>query len=103
MDGLSAASGGKNIPKIPLQVLTSAALAAVSLALQLADGCTKLYNFWNSIQNAPGEVVVILEDLDHLSHVLQGVSRNGHLSPAVALGLKFCQSRISVCLITRID
>ncbi|RYP46935.1 hypothetical protein DL768_006918 [Monosporascus sp. mg162] len=79
MDGLSAAASG---------------FAVISVAIQLADGCIRLRNFWESVRDAPGGVAVITHDLRLLSAVLEDVSRGGLSSPAVVMGLNSCLVKI---------
>ena len=64
--------------------------------MQLADGCIKLYNFWDSIRDAPEEVAVIMDDLMLLSTVLRDISREKQQAPAVTLGLECCKTKILV-------
>jgi hypothetical protein len=45
-------------------------MAVVSLALQLAGGIIKLYDFWGTVQDAPQEVTEMLMDLRLLSRIL---------------------------------
>jgi len=79
-------------------VLTFTGLAVISVALQLADGCTRLYDFWGSIQEAPTEVKLIKEDLMLLSAVLTQISWVGQNSPPVVDALRHCSTRIDVSL-----
>jgi hypothetical protein len=73
-----------------------AALAVVSVAMQLADGCIKLYGFWTSVRDAPGDVAVIIDDLMLLSTVLQDIAKDDQLAPAVSVGLACCQTKLLV-------
>src|ERR1700739_2179627 len=79
-----------------VSILTFLAIAVVSLAMQLANGCTKLYQFWNSIRDAPEEVAVIMDDLRLLATVLRDISHDKQQAPAVTLGLECCQTKILV-------
>src|SRR5436190_21694698 len=72
------------------------AIAAFSLAIQLADGCIKLYHFWNSIRDAPEDVAIIMDDLLLLSTVLRDISHDKEQAPAVILGLECCKTKILV-------
>ncbi|KAM7210787.1 hypothetical protein V8F06_013834 [Rhypophila decipiens] len=79
MDGLSAAASG---------------LAVVSVAFQLAEGCKKLYDFWESVKDAPEEVSLIAHDLRVLSSVLEYIDRSGADSPSVTLVLNSCKIKM---------
>ena len=79
-----------------VSILTVIAVAALSLAMQLANGCVKLYDFWNSVRDAPKEVAVITDDLMLLSRVLRDISHSKRPAPAVTLGLECCKAKILV-------
>src|ERR1051325_877629 len=75
----------------------SPALAFISVAIQVADTCRKLYDFWKSVEGAPGDVALILDDLQHLSSVLDDIAgKKMSLSPSVVAGLRCCQTRMEV-------
>lgn len=65
-------------------------------AARLAQSCFQLYQFWESLQEAPAAVQVIKNDLLLLSKVLQDISNEIDLSPAVALTLDACQVKVGV-------
>ncbi|KAH8696946.1 hypothetical protein GQ44DRAFT_633681, partial [Phaeosphaeriaceae sp. PMI808] len=80
----------------------SAALAVVSLAIQVVETCKKLYCFWESVRGAPDDVVAIMEDLKCLSTVVEDISRDKlDISTSVAVGLKCCQSKMRAALQNR--
>ena len=58
MEGLSTASG---------------VIAVLSLTIQLANSIKELYEFWGSIEEAPGEVRDIVANLKLLSSVLDNI------------------------------
>ena len=58
MEGLSTASG---------------VIAVLSLTIQLAKSIKELYEFWGSIEEAPGEVRDIVANLKLLSSVLDNI------------------------------
>ncbi|KAL9630070.1 MAG: hypothetical protein Q9164_006598, partial [Protoblastenia rupestris] len=59
MEGLTSAAGG---------------IAVVSLAVQLAGSVNKLYDFWNSVKEAPEDIHAISMDLGLLSSVLTRIA-----------------------------
>lgn len=61
MDGLSSAASG---------------IAVVSLAFQLAESIIKLYDFWDTVQEAPDEVRAIVKDRKLLRAVLNDIESN---------------------------
>lgn len=72
-------------------------LACVSLSLQIADSCAKLYRFWDSIRDAPHEVAAILQDLQYLATVVDNIARDTtERGSSVAMGLQCCQSTMKV-------
>lgn len=58
-----------------MEVVSSAAsgIAIVSIAIQLIDSISKLADFLGSIQEAPENLKIILEDLNILSMILNGI------------------------------
>jgi len=99
MDPISLTATGKS-RKICMKVLqltlSSTAVGFVSTAASLAQSCFQLYQFWESLQEAPAAVQVIKNDLMLLNKVLQDISNEVHLSPAVALTLNACQAKVEV-------
>jgi hypothetical protein len=73
------------------------ALAVASVAIQVADSCMKLYEFWASIRDAPEEVAFIMEDLKYFSTVVAEIDRDKtYKAPSVEAGLRCCQHKIEV-------
>jgi len=58
-------------------------MAVISLALQLAGGLIKLYDFWGTVQDAPHEVSEMLIDLKLLSRILKEVINRKEPNPHV--------------------
>jgi hypothetical protein len=78
-------------------LLTFTALAVVSVAAQITEACWKLYNFWESVKDAPECVASIMEDLLYLLVVVQDISRDkADSTPSIILGLKRCEAKIRV-------
>jgi hypothetical protein len=69
----------------------------VSLATQLAESCSKLYNFWNSIQDAPQDVAVVTHDLMLLSTMLKEIA-DSEVDPSatVEVALQSCRAKLKV-------
>ncbi|KAL9116372.1 MAG: hypothetical protein Q9187_007104 [Circinaria calcarea] len=93
MDGLSAAAS---------------TMATVSLALQLANSTKKLYEFWNSIKDAPEDIHGISTDLEFLSSILQQIGLEAQYQPpdpGTQAALRFCFEKINAIgsLITDIE
>ena len=93
MDGLSAAAS---------------TIAVVSLAPQLADNSKKLYEFWNSIKDAPEDVRNISADLELLSSILHQIGLEAQYQrpdPATQAALRFCFEKINAIgsLVTDIE
>ena len=84
MDGLSAAASG---------------MAVVSLAIQLGDSVKKLCEFWDSVIEAPGDIGMILADLELLSNILAEIAREEqHSQPDnnLVLALNGCWSYVNI-------
>jgi len=60
----------------------------------------RLYQFWDSLRNAPDDVKVIKNDLMLLTNVLGDIAQEKDLSPAVRLTLESCQDKVKVSDIT---
>lgn len=58
MDGLSAASS---------------CIAVISLVIQLGDSAYKLYEFFESVKNAPSDVIRLRDGIDRIRIVLKGI------------------------------
>ena len=66
MDGLSAVAN---------------ATAVVSISIQLADSIKKLYEFWDSVQEAPEDIQNIRADLELLTTVLSDITLEAQHQP----------------------
>ena len=83
MDGLSAAAS---------------VIAVTSLALQLAQSTKKLFEFWDSIQNAPEEVNDIKLELESLRNVLEQIGHEAQHQPPNRLvepALRLCSRKMN--------
>lgn len=87
-------------------------IAIVSLALQLANSTKKLYEFWNSIKDAPDDIRGISTDLEFLSSILQQIGLEAQYQaqyqppdPGTQTALRFCVEKINAIgsLITDIE
>lgn len=74
----------------------SIGIAVVSLALQLAGGFIKLYDFWGTVQDAPHEVQEVLIDLKLLSKILDVLVKRNDSSPHVKDVLEHCDTKVEV-------
>ena len=82
MDGLSGAASG---------------MAVVSLALQLSSSIKQLYDFWDSVKEAPDNIRTITTDLNLLSSVLAEMAfEEQHFGPDQILTsvLQACCDRV---------
>ena len=83
MDGLSAAAS---------------VIAVTSLAFKLAESTKKLFEFWDSIQNAPEEVNDIKLELESLRNVLEQIGHEAQHQPPTRLvepALRLCSRKIN--------
>ena len=83
MDGLSVAAS---------------VIAVSSLALQLAENARKLFDFWDSLQNAPEEIRDIKSDLDNLGKVLEQIAQEAQQQspcPSTQSALRLCSGKIN--------
>ena len=71
-------------------------MAVISLALQLAGGFIKLYDFWGTVQGAPQEVSEVLVDLKLLSRILNELVKRNDPSPHVKDVLEHCDTKVEV-------
>lgn len=71
-------------------------MAVISLALQLAGGFIKLYDFWGTVQDAPQEVGDMLLDLKLLSRILNELVYRKDPSPHVKDALEHCDTKVEV-------
>ena len=67
----------------------------MDFAARLAEGCVKVYEFWNAIQGAPGDIKVIKDDFDTIAVVLDQL-KGRRLDRSVERILKTCQGMIKV-------
>ncbi|KAI4642043.1 uncharacterized protein J4E79_011569 [Alternaria viburni] len=82
MEGLSIAANG---------------LAVISVAFQLTEACIKLYTFWETVEDAPREIIAIKEDLRFLISVFQKVESHGNsLGGCLAEGVQHCRAKIAL-------
>ena len=72
MDGLSAAAS---------------VIAVSSLAFQLAENTKRMFDFWNSIQDAPEEINEIKMELEFLVTVLEHIGQEAQLYRSSSLPL----------------
>lgn len=84
MEGLSAAAS---------------VIAVTSLAFQLAESIQKLFDFWDSVQNAPAEIHDIKFELGSLRDVLEQIGHDAQYqlaNPSMVLALRLCSEKINV-------
>ena len=82
MDGLSAAAS---------------VMAVTSLAFQLAHTTKQLFEFWESIQDAPEDIRKIKSDLEFLTKVLDHIAREARQQspdPLMESALRLCSEKI---------
>lgn len=70
-------------------------ITLVEAAAGLARSCYRLYQFWESLREAPGEVEVIKNDLMLLTNLLRDISKVD-LSLSVTLTLEACNAKVKV-------
>lgn len=63
---------------------------------RLAHGCSQLYQFWESLQDAPAAVQAIKDELMLLSGLLQPMMDGPDLLPPVILILNTCYAKAQV-------
>ena len=86
MDGLSGAASG---------------IAVASIAIQLADSIKKLYEFWESVQDAPNDIRAVVKELRLLSAVLEGIQSNERRygpDPTTTSVLESCADKVTALL-----
>ena len=91
MDGLSAAAS---------------VIAVTSLAFQLAHSTNKLFDFWESIQDAPEDVRNIKSDLEFLTKVLEHIAREAQQQspdPLMESALRLCSDKIDTIMSLTLD
>ena len=76
----------------------ASAFAVVSLALQLADSVKKLYDFWNSVREAPRDIQATTNDLKSLQSILSSIAHDAqHTEPDETLtnALQSCNTEVA--------
>ena len=76
----------------------ASAFAVVSLALQLADSVKKLYDFWNSVREAPRDIQATTSDLKILPSILSSIAHDAqHTEPDEILtnALQSCNTEVA--------
>lgn len=76
----------------------SSAFAVVSLALQLADSVKKLYDFWESVRDAPRDIQATTSDLKILQSILSNIAQDAqHTEPDEILtnALQSCNTEVA--------
>jgi hypothetical protein len=67
------------------------------VAFQLTEACIKLYTFWETVEDAPREIIAIKEDLRYLISVFKTVeSHSNPLGSCLAEGVQHCRAKIAV-------
>jgi hypothetical protein len=56
--------------------VVSSGMAVVSLAIQLAENIKKLKDFCQAVREAPDNLLRVIDELETLSSVLEGVDRS---------------------------
>lgn len=73
-------------------------LAVASITLQLSESCIKLYKFWESIEDAPHEILAIKGDLRYLISVFRRIeSAEQPLGNSIIEGVRHCRIKVAVC------
>ncbi|RYP86781.1 hypothetical protein DL770_004852 [Monosporascus sp. CRB-9-2] len=73
--------------------LAASGIALVDVTAQLAHTCLKLYDFWESIRDAPRDVQDILVDLRIMQNILREISTEKELASSVSLILSSCVTK----------
>lgn len=76
--------------------ISNLGIAVASLALQLAGGLIKLYDFWGTVRDAPHEVSEMLKELKLLSSILDTLVSRKDPSPHVKDALEHCDTKVEV-------
>jgi hypothetical protein len=71
-------------------------IALVDAAARLAQSCLKLYEFWDSIRDAPRDIQGILVDIRIMQNILSDISSEKKLAPSVLLILSSCVEKTRV-------
>ena len=81
---------------------TASATAIASFAIQLADNIKKLYDFWQSVKEAPEDIRAITADLNLLWGVLSNIAFEAqHVGPDATLTtvLQSCNSNVKTLIL----
>jgi hypothetical protein len=70
---------------------------------RLANGCFQLYQFWETLQEAPAAVQVIKDELMLLAGLLQPIADEPDLMPPVILILNACYGKVQVSMPLSLD
>ncbi|KAH8695769.1 hypothetical protein GQ44DRAFT_832603 [Phaeosphaeriaceae sp. PMI808] len=73
--------------------VAAGAVGFANAAARLAESCVKVYEFWKALQEAPGDLMVIQNDLQSITGVLKKLS-GIKLDSEVAAILNLCQMKI---------
>jgi hypothetical protein len=72
------------------------------VAFQLAEACIKLYAFWETVEDAPREIIAIKEDLRYLISVFKTFESHGNpLGSCLSEGVQHCCAKIAVGALNR--
>jgi hypothetical protein len=71
--------------------LAPSVVSFIRLAGQVTQGVSYLYNFFNSMQDAPGDIRSLAEELKTLGDILEGVGQDGIDSKALTAALQRCK------------
>ncbi|KAK1753305.1 hypothetical protein QBC47DRAFT_404660 [Echria macrotheca] len=77
----------------PLSV-AAASVGFADAVGRLAEGCIRLYRFWESLQDAPAAVQAIKDELILLTTLLQPMASEPNLIPPVILLLNACYGKV---------
>jgi hypothetical protein len=67
------------------------------VAFQLTKACIKLYTFWETVEDAPREIIAIKENLRYSISVFKIVEFHGnHLGSCLAEGVEHYSAKIAV-------
>lgn len=69
-------------------------LAVVQMAATLADGLIKLYDFWNTMREAPEDIADIVRDLKCLSTLMNEIANEDHHGLGILNAMECCEAKI---------
>ena len=75
--------------------IAGSVVSFVGLASQIAQGVDYLYNFFNSMQNAPSDIKSLAAELKILGTILDEVNRDVVVSAALGAALQLCRDIIA--------